>query len=368
MTLEPQPVQLISYIALSAPATRRPAVGNEPFLRPEIGFTPKWFHTHVEVNLGRRWHTDPAYRRDTIITMAKEIRNRFGDQRIGALQDPDHPQDLLTGTFGTSFVAGIYGIPCVYQCDNWPWSEHQYISEEEADNLESPDLDNNSWFAELMDQLDWIAGENGRIEGYVNWQGVLNNAYRLRGQSLFIDMLTAPERSRRIFDCVTCTMVEAARRVYERQRRSGVERHLFTVSNCLVNMVSPDQYREFLLPCDQWIAESFGSIGVHNCAWNANPYMNEYAKIADLSYIDMGIESDLSRAREAFQTARRALMYTPMNVAERSSEQIRSDFEKIAAEYGPCDIVFADIEAGTPDERVLELIRFCDEISQQVDQ
>lgn len=31
--------QLISYIALSAPATRRPADGDEPFLRPEIGFT-----------------------------------------------------------------------------------------------------------------------------------------------------------------------------------------------------------------------------------------------------------------------------------------------------------------------------------------
>ncbi len=366
MTLKPQPEQLVGYIALSAPATRGPAVGHEPFLRPEIGFTPKWFHTHVGVDLGKRWHTDPAYRRDTIITMAKEIRNRFGDQGIGALQDPDHPQDLLTGTFGTSFVAGIYGIPCAYQSDNWPWSEHQYISEEEADNLEPPDLDNNRLFAELIDQLDWIARENGRVEGYINWQGVLNNAYRLRGQSLFIDMLTAPERSRRIFDCVTSTMVEAARRVYKRQRQSGVERRHSTVSNCLVNMVSPAQYREFLLPCDQRIAESFGSIGVHNCAWNANPYMDEYGKIANLSYIDMGIESDLPRAREAFPTARRALMYTPMNVAEKSSEQIRSDLGKIAAEYGPCDIVFADIEAGISDERVLEIISFCDEISQQV--
>ena len=35
--------QLISYIAPGAPATRRPSPGILPFLRPEIGFTPKWY-------------------------------------------------------------------------------------------------------------------------------------------------------------------------------------------------------------------------------------------------------------------------------------------------------------------------------------
>ena len=32
--------QLISYFALGAPATRLPASGREPRIRPEIGFTP----------------------------------------------------------------------------------------------------------------------------------------------------------------------------------------------------------------------------------------------------------------------------------------------------------------------------------------
>src|ERR1035438_7623820 len=47
----------------------------------------------------------------------------------------------------------------------------------------------------------------------------------------------------------------------------------------------------------------------------------------------------------------------------KSSAKIRPDLETVAREYGPCDIVFADIESGTPDSRVLELVRFCDEIS-----
>ena len=58
--------QLISYIAPAAPATRRPATGHESFLRPEIGFTPKWYHDAIGVDFGRRWHDDPAYRKEAL--------------------------------------------------------------------------------------------------------------------------------------------------------------------------------------------------------------------------------------------------------------------------------------------------------------
>jgi hypothetical protein len=57
-------------------------------------------------------------------------------------------------------------------------------------------------------------------------------------------------------------------------------------------------------------------------------------------------------------------MYTPMDVANKTSEQIKNDMELIAKKYGPCDIVAADIEHGTPDEKVLELIKICNDISE----
>jgi hypothetical protein len=56
-------------------------------------------------------------------------------------------------------------------------------------------------------------------------------------------------------------------------------------------------------------------------------------------------------------------MYTPMDLANKQWDEIRDDIEKIARDYGPCDIVAADIEAGTPDERVQALIDLCAEIS-----
>ena len=284
------PNQLISYIAPGAPATRRPTEGDEPAVRPEIGFTPAWYRQHLDIDFGPRWHTDPAYRRETVASMRKELRRRFPGSRIGRIDWTDTPLDLLTGTYGACTVAAIYGVPIIHAEDNWPTCEQQYFGDEELDQLESPDLDVNPFFRGLMSQVDWIADREGRVEGYINWQGVLNNAQRLRGQQLFMDMVDHPDRARHLFDCITTTMIDAAGRLYTRQRQTGFEDTFFTVSNCLVNMISPKQYADLLLPFDRRIAEAFGQFGIHNCAWTADPYLDHYATVPHLGYINVGID------------------------------------------------------------------------------
>jgi len=315
------------------------------------------------IDFGRQWHTDPAYRRETILAMRSELKRRFAGTKIGGIDRPDRPLDLLTGTYGCCSVAGIYGIPIVYRENNWPDCEHRYLTDDEIDRLEAPNLDKNPFFQELMAQVDWIAASEGRVEGFINWQGVLNNAYRLRGEKLFYDVIDSPQRCRHLFDCICTTMVEAAKRLHERQANSGVRIGFFTVSNCLVNMLSPQLYRELLLPFDLRIAKAFGSIGIHNCAWNADPYVDDYGSVPYVGYIDMGLDSDLARARDVFAQARRGLIYPPQDLVNKSPEAIRKDLERLARDYAPCDVVVGDIDAGTPDERILAFLDICDEIS-----
>ena len=356
--------QLVSYIAPAAPATRRPADGSEPFLRPEVGFTPAWYREHLNVDFGRPWHTDPALRRDSVLQMHQLLERRFPGTRIGRMAKDDGPPDLLTGTFGACLIAAIYGVPIRYAADDWPKSEPVHLSAQEVDRLEPPSLEANPFFDEMLIQLEWIKRQHGRVCGYVNWQGVLNNAYRLRGQDLFLDVIDNPGRARHLFECVGETMIDAARRVYDFQAKTGFEVHHFTVSNCLVNMISPHVYEDLLLEHDRRISEAFGLIGIHNCAWNVDPYLPYYGQVPSLGYVDMGFSSDLAKARAAFPRARRAVMYTPMDTANKSSRQVALDLEKIAQELGPCDVVFADIERGTPDSRVTEVIQRCQRISE----
>lgn len=357
--------QLISYIAHAAPATRRPATDHKPYLRPEIGFTPKWYTQTLKIDFGLRWHTNPAYRAESIAAMARETDRRFGSEaHIGPLQAAEKPLDLLTGTYGALLVPAIYGVPIWYQAADWPWSEHgQHLTDDQLDALQPPNLDDNPFWNAFIEQLDWIERETGTLVGYINWQGVVNTAYRLRGETLFTDMIAAPARVEHLFDCISQTMIEGMQRLYQRQRAAGVEVTHVTVSNCLVNMLSPRHYRQLVLPYDRRLAETFNMIGVHNCAWNATPYVPHYATLPNVAYIDMGLGSDLPAARDAFPIARRALMYTPMDLANKSSAELAADFERIARDYGPCDLVCADIDAATTDQRVLEVVALCRDIS-----
>lgn len=359
------PTQLISYIAPGAPATRRAADGSEPFLRLEIGFTPAWFRQHTEIDFGERFHTDPDCRREALIRMRRVLRQHFPGTRIGGIDRPDAPLDLLTGTFGANTVAAIYGVPIIYAANNWPSSAHAYLTDEQVGRLAPPDLGCNLHFNNLLMQMDRIAELEGRVDGFINWQGILNNAHRLRGEALLSDMIEDPERARHLFGCICETMIQGIRRLHERQRASGCDLRFVTISNCLVNLVSPALYRDLLLPFDQSLAAVYGVIGIHNCAWSATPYLDDYARVPGLGYIDMGLHSDLARARTLFPQTRRALMYTPMDLANKTVTGLRADIDRVAREYGPCDLVFADIDLGMPDQRIHELIDLCERTSEK---
>jgi len=352
---EPQTMeQLISYIGPSAPATRRPATGKKPHMRLEVGFTPRWFRSKLGLDFGLVWHTNPEYRKSAVLAMRTELKQRFPGHPIG--ENSGKP-DLLTGTFGACAIAGIYGLPIIYSSDNWPNSAHQPISDSAVDSLAPPDLDKNVFFQGLLKQLNWIAEDQGEITGFINWQGILNNAQRIRGPQIFTDMFINHDMVHHLMDCICTTMIDGARRLYKLHRESGVEYRFFTVSNCLVNMISPDQYQEFILPLDQRISHAFETIGIHNCAWNADPYMEHYAGITNLGYIDMGMDSNLTKAKRLFPEARRAIMYTPMDFNSRPMEQVIADMEWIQKTYGPCDIVLADLDEGTSDEKVSQLFK-----------
>lgn len=357
--------QLLSYIAPAAPATRRPASGPVPFLRPEIGFTPSWYRRHASINFDEPWHTDWRYRQECIYILRRSLRQRFPGTNIGQSLDSDASLDLLTGVFGCNVLAGIFGMPMAYAKDAWPLTGAQYLTTAQFENLQTPDLKQNRFFQCLMTQIDQMAEHQGPVPGFINWQGILNNAQKLRGQQIFLDLIDRPGLCHHVFACICQTMIQGLQLLHEKQRATGIDYRFATISNCCVNMISPDQYAEFILPYDTEIANAFDVIGIHNCAWNADPYLEHYAGIPHLGYIDMGLASNLARAREQMPKARRALMYTPMDLARKSLKGIQGDIKRIVDCYAPCDIVVADIDENVPDTKVMAFIELCQRHSER---
>jgi hypothetical protein len=294
--------------------------------------------------------------------MRDEVRRRFPGRNVGGIDD-DGAADLLTGLYGIAVIPAVFGQSVRYFCDKWPAPHGTPLTDSEADSLAPVDLDNNEFWHGIMNQVDRIEQLTGSARGFLNWQGVLNTAFRLRGERIFTDMYDHPERAHHIFDCVATTMIEGMKILLERQKRAGLDYEFATISNCVVNMIGPDHYREHLLPFDLKIRHEFENFGIHNCAWIVDPYMEAYATVPDLGYIDMGITSDFLKAKRLFPDARRNILYTSMDLANKSQDEIRADFDSIAKELAPCDVGLPDIEIDVPDERILYIMDLCKELS-----
>lgn len=354
--------QLRYYIALGAPPTRTPVDGTEPFMRPEAGFNPSWFHKYCGIDFSSRWHADPDYRLQCHRLMSDEVERRFPGRNIGGAND-GKPPDLITGIYGCVVLPAMFGQSIKYFPDKWPAPHSQPLTDEQVDSLSPPDLDNNEFFQGILNQLDKIEQLTGTARGYINWQGVLNIAFRLRGQQIFMDLLDAPDRAHHIFERVTTTIVQGTKKLHKRQKKAGVDEKFATIANCVVNMISAAHYEEHLLPYDLKIRAEFKNFGIHNCAWVVDPYMDGYATVPNLGYLDMGITSDFKKAKRLFPNTRRNILYTSMDLANKSEDEIRTDFEHIARELAPCDVGLPDIEIDVPDERILFAMDLCEELS-----
>jgi hypothetical protein len=332
-------------------------------MRPEVGFNPSWFHECCGIDFAEEWHTEPSVRLQGRKKMVAEVKRRFPGYNIGQVLE-DKPPDLLTGTYGIGVVDMIFGRSLRYFPDKWPVPTGEPLTSEQADSLAVPDIENNEFLNGILSQLDEIFELTGSVRGYLNWQGVLNTAFRLRGQEIFVDMVMSSARAHHIFEVVTETMIRSIQVLYAKQREYGVNYQFLSIGNCTVNMAGPKMYEQHLLPYDRKIRQEFRDFGIHNCAWTVTPYLEPYASISDIGYIDMGLDSDLRRVRQTFPNARRNLLYTSMDLKNKTEKELLQDFERIARELAPCDVGLPDIETDVPDERIRFVMDLCSKLSE----
>ncbi len=361
-------LQLRNHIPISGPARREPADGTESPLRVSLGFEPAWYHQRCGVDLGEQWHKEPRYRHDC--AGQNEGRTCMRAFPMVDYWNPDDPRDTWTmsGVYGAYVVPQAFGCTLQYESDRWPLIvDRPSRSLEEWASLPLESLLNNAFVDELFAQMDVIEAEGGIIHGYLVWHSVINNAFNIIGPDIFLALGDEPEIIHRFFDLICTVMIELAQRVQARQRQSGFAINQMDISNCVMNLISPRTYRNYFLPYDTRCAENFERFGVHTCNWDVTPYLPELVKLPKVGYLDMGIMSHMLKVRELFPKARRAVMYSPVTFHDAPLEQIEADMRHIYAELAPCDVVMADIQAETPDERIVALWEMCAAIAAEGD-
>ena len=357
--------RLRNHIPIGAPARREPLVGDEPDLRVSLGFTPSWFSKRLGIDFAEQWHLDPVYRYEAVLKMKQELHRTFPMIPYFQVKMEDGIERTcaaISGVHGIMLIPMLYGIEPSYWVDRWPDAKGgTRVEKAQLEHLEPSDLQTHPVMAQLFEQMDTIEERWGQIQGYPNYQGVLNVAVKVRGSEVFLDMCDDPDFAHFFFDHIARTIEVVAKRVQERQRRSGFYVNQLSMSNCVVNMISPQQYEDFILPHDLRLSKEYERFGIHTCNWDVTPYIDALRKIEKMGYLDSGMMADLKRVKETFPDARRAVLYGPVELENKTLLEIRADIERLATEYAPCDIVMADVESTTPDSRVLDFLRIVEE-------
>ena len=340
----------------------------------DFTFLPQWWHKYAGVEFVEDFFVDYKFRIEQDIIMRKTLYKYFGDLGFGDAIPSPRP------IIDTEFVAGeylqalIFGCETRYFADAYPEIISKNISDDELSNLQVPVLDENKHWKDIERQMRALTEEYGYVESYLDLHGVQNLALSIRGQQLFIDYYEKPELVKKLLYVCTELVINVAKRVKQYSKVLGagvtsilkqVNPEMYITSNCTVDMISSDIYERFLLECDAKIAKEFEYFGVHHCGRHTERFAENYKKIPNVSFVEVGAFSDIKKVREEFKDTHLNLRYSPIRLKEASKDDIKSDISKMILEGGPIEKISVScvgIDADTPIENIKNYIGVMQEI------
>ncbi len=342
------------------------AVTADQFIPVELVFNPNWWHQTAGISFDRSFYFDPGARISNDVIMRRVLYERFGVMGMG--EPEPQPRPII----GSQHVAGGFVIPALlgaairFEKDAAPQPLPIEMNLEQIEALEKPDFRTTWPMNELLQQMDGLEAEWGYVVGGVNTDGLLNAAYHLYGQDLFLDFYEAPDRVRRLLNLIGELIVDVALAFRGRTGECSiavnrmvehVDPGLFFHANCSVQMISPKSYRDIHLDIEKGMAERIQPYGIHHCGNNLHRVAAIYAELP-LVMVDVGWGSDVAVVREALPDAFLNLRVDPVRMLNATADEIAADTERLLAAVGPLEnagVCCINMDYGTPDDNIFAM-------------
>ena len=343
-------------------------------LRYEICFHPSWWHREADIDFSEKFWYDPEYRIQADMTMRRVLFEKFGAYGIG--DENPQPRPLI-GSDHTAcgfLFSEMLGCKVLYSAGDSPQVISADLDDEEAFALQVPDFDNHPRWQSIEKQAAYLQEKYGSVECHLNLMGVQNLAMDLRGQSIFADYYDDESPARHLLDVACETMLEAGRRMYKWSPylSSGVTNILkhvrpqnYCTSNCTVEMVSQATYEEFLLEYDNRLSAEFTDFGIHHCGKTMEHVVKGYAKVNNLTFVEVGAFSDLAAVRDALpEDMLINARYSPVRLAAVSDAELRQELEEMVriVPGKRLSISCVGIDSSVPEEKIRLFLEICKEI------
>lgn len=177
------------------------------------------------------------------------------------------------------------------------------------------------------------------ISGRATIHGTLTTAQKFLGESIFIDLMTAPEKVASVMDWITESFIVLMKHFSEVGDLPVTAVHIGECSGCMVN---PEMFAQFVVPHACRIAEALGPLRFHSCG--ASTHLLECIKtISSLTWLDLGGDTSIAKARQVFG-ADLAIDVAPMpaDFSADSAEPILNWAKQVITENdgGPLRILY----------------------------
>jgi hypothetical protein len=278
------------------------------------------------------------------------LRERFGDlPNFFCGADYLHA-DPMERRYGDALIPALFGAQVSFDdASGHPFAFGLNLTADQVEQLGVPDVAHHPVTQHLLHAHQ---DDGWRAAGELGFEGVINIAYKLRGQDLFLDMIDSPERTRHLYAVIWQTLADFVGRVRAWQDPAGARPTYFVNCNCLVNMMSGPMYARQLLEFDRRFYQRFDLFGVHTCNWTIDPYLDALAEMPNLAYLDMGPNSDIERVHRLFPDLCPSVFLHPQWLREASEPDIARHITELGKRIGRGYILFSDLEIGTRDSQI----------------
>ena len=341
--------------------------------KADVMFDASWWHAHHGIAFDEGYvRAHPSCRAELEGRMRRVLYERFGSVGLGTESAEPVPVISTQMTPLNYLVGEVLGCKTYFFPGSTPCTIPRRLGEPELRQFEKPNVLDTPIMRKLVDDIEWLNSTFGRAIGDINPQGVLNNAMCLADAEIFVLFLHDPDLARRILRIVTDTMIEVVRFIRDRTGTSSIsvtniveqiDPRLFVTSNCSTTMISPAIYRDFLLECDQALADALPPFGIHHCGFDLEKMAPEYRKVRGLEFLEVGWGSDLRFVRELFPDVHLNARYSPVKMRDASPEEIDRDLAKLIEAGKPLDklsISILGLDDKVPDRNVIAFFQAAD--------
>lgn len=332
-------------------------MSNNSVIPLSLYFTWQWWDKYFQPSRPRPMNIDLDWIDDVYIERQRFLYEQFGEFDMGYATpqlDCEFMSKLLP--LNGVLIPFILGVELkAKEQGGFHWGK---LSEYQIRRLRPVDIAHTAVADWLLKQKERLLNRYGTISYMIEYGSATNNAFLIRGDEFYLDLLADQPLMHYYLDVITETMCLAYTFFAQ---NIGIERD-FVLANCNVHMMSPKLYgamiRDYDNRCIMHSAEHnhMGpSCLIHHCSVESDPFVREYAKIAGAHTIQASLHSDIPLIKRNAPHIEFSAMISPVEFLRKPIQEIVSVVDRIVG-HGIKDLNLWNLDPTCTCEQLREFL------------